>query len=120
MGKSVKTPEKLEFVAEYRARNATFSLIADALQINENTLKTWSTTKEFKLLYARKRLNLLTNLSDKSINSDNPKDAQWIMERIFREEYSPPTQKSETKNQHEITCLKIEFVKPNDADDPTT
>lgn len=104
---TVKTPEKLEMIAEYRTRLAPWKLIADALQVPENTLNTWSKTPEYKLIYAKKRLELLVTLTGKNLYSDNPKDSQWLLERLHREEYAPPKTKTEIEGGIEVVIRDL-------------
>ena len=112
-----ENPEVLDKILENMALGLSCRLIADSLGENLNTVKGWKNRKDFNQKLAAKKLELLASPL-KGMAERFPKD---FIERHpeTRETFAPPTQKQETKNEHQI-ILKVEFVKADGADSSTS
>lgn len=112
-----ENPEVLTELIEYLAFGLPQNEIAKKLQVHESTVSKWKTRKDISSLLATRTLQVLIEPA-KALAKANP--GLFLQTHpSTRETFAPPTQKSETKNQHEITCLKIEFIEPN-GKNPTT
>ena len=109
---TIFTQELAEEIADQLAHGTKQLLIAKAIGVSEPTLSRWINQQEFQKKLAVKRLEVKKHLHMKVFTSDNPKDAQWLLERMHREEYAPPTNKNEVTGSLKVEPiqLQVEFI----------
>ena len=95
MARNTKYEALKEIVAEALARGKPVQRIAAMVGVAEDSIYRWLKKPEIKTLLAKKRDAYREKLIGAIEVDASWQSKAWLAERLFREEFPPPTQKQE-------------------------